>query len=132
MKLRIFSGIGLATISVVVLASTILVQGSGSGNPASLSASPTPTISISTTHKPYDPFESRATLPEYPDRSDPPKPRPEALLTKPPGVDLDVTYISRNPLYSRYEVWYTHDGKPYLSPGTEDDQMASLCCRIAR
>lgn len=42
--------------------------------------------------------------------------------TKPAGVDLDVTYISRTPLHNRYEVWYTTDGKPYLAPGTEDDQ----------
>jgi hypothetical protein len=43
-------------------------------------------------------------------------------LTRPAGIDLDVAYISRAPLYHRYEVWYTAEGKPYLRPGTEDDQ----------
>ena len=43
-------------------------------------------------------------------------------LAKPAGVDLDVTLISRAPLYHRYQVWYTAENKPYLAPGTENDQ----------
>ncbi|MGC9356382.1 MAG: CARDB domain-containing protein [Anaerolineae bacterium] len=45
-----------------------------------------------------------------------------STLTKPAGIDLDVTYISRAPLYNRYIVKYTYDNRPYLLPGTEDDQ----------
>ncbi|MGC8947467.1 MAG: LamG-like jellyroll fold domain-containing protein [Anaerolineae bacterium] len=43
-------------------------------------------------------------------------------MTKPAGIDLDVVYISRTPMYNRYEVWYTADGTPYLRPGTENDK----------
>ncbi len=44
-----------------------------------------------------------------------------------PGFDLDVTYISREPLYFAYCVEYPWDipgqpGGPYLCPGTEDDR----------
>jgi len=43
------------------------------------------------------------------------------------GVDLDVTYINRTPLYQAYCVDYPWDipgqpGIPFLCPGTEDDQ----------
>ncbi len=47
---------------------------------------------------------------------------PQGDLTKPEGIDLDVTYISRVPLHHRYDVRYTSDQKPYLALGTEDDQ----------
>lgn len=43
-------------------------------------------------------------------------------LTKPEGIDLDVTHISRAPRYHRYEVWYTPENMPYLRPGTESDR----------
>ena len=33
---------------------------------------------------------------------------------------MDVTYISRTPLYNRYHVAYTDDGRPFLEPGTEN------------
>jgi len=49
-------------------------------------------------------------------------PPPLAAATRPAGIDLDVTLISRAPLYNRYEVWYTPEGKPYLRPGTEGDR----------
>ena len=62
------------------------------------------------------------TLPEYPYNNLLPLERPKTLFSKPTGVDLDVTYINRTPMYSRYEVWYTWDGKPYLRPGTENDK----------
>jgi hypothetical protein len=45
--------------------------------------------------------------------------------TRPAGssaIDLDVTYISRTPLYHRYQVEYTIDMRPYLTKGTENDQ----------
>lgn len=41
---------------------------------------------------------------------------------KPEGIDLDVTYISRTPMYNRYQVEYTKAGEPYLVEGTERDQ----------
>ena len=41
---------------------------------------------------------------------------------KPEGIDLDVTYISRTPMYNRYQVEYTSSGEPYLVEGTEHDQ----------
>jgi hypothetical protein len=56
-------------------------------------------------HVPYDPFARSDRLPEYAynklssmiiDRL--------SLLIKPAGVDLDVTIISRTPMYQRYEV----------------------------
>jgi DNA-binding beta-propeller fold protein YncE len=45
----------------------------------------------------------------------------------PEGVDLDVTYISRAPLYQAYCVEYLYDapnqpGRPMLCPGTENDR----------
>jgi len=48
-------------------------------------------------------------------------------LSPPAGVDLDVTYINRAPLYKAYCVQYMYDapnqpGRPYLCPGTEDDR----------
>jgi hypothetical protein len=43
------------------------------------------------------------------------------------GIDLDVTFINRSPLYQAYCVDYPWDipgqpGIPFLCPGTEDDQ----------
>jgi hypothetical protein len=45
----------------------------------------------------------------------------------PEGIDLDVTYINRTPLYKAYCVEYLYDapnqpGRPTLCPGTENDQ----------
>ena len=51
-----------------------------------------------------------------------PRPYLQAPLVKPTGIDLDVTYISRTPLYNPYAVRYTADLQPYLEPGTENDQ----------
>jgi DNA-binding beta-propeller fold protein YncE len=51
-----------------------------------------------------------------------------ASRSSPPvGVDLDVTYISRAPLYRAYCVEYLYDapnqpGRPVLCPGTENDR----------
>src|SRR5262245_17120147 len=45
-----------------------------------------------------------------------------APAAKPAGIDLDVTYIRRTPLYNRYSIWYTDEGTPYLQPGTENDK----------
>ncbi|MEO0073953.1 MAG: LamG-like jellyroll fold domain-containing protein [candidate division WOR-3 bacterium] len=74
-------------------------------------------------HVPYDPFQRHETLPEYPyNRMRPAGMQARPALAKPAGVDLDVTYISRTPLYNSYQVWYTADGKPYLRPGTENDR----------
>jgi hypothetical protein len=48
-------------------------------------------------------------------------------LSPPVGIDLDVTYISRAPLYRAYCVEYLYDapnqpGRPILCPGTENDR----------
>ncbi len=48
-------------------------------------------------------------------------------FASPAGVDIDVTYINRAPLYKAYCVQYMYDvpdqpGRPYLCPGTEDDR----------
>jgi len=45
----------------------------------------------------------------------------------PEGVDLDVTFINRAPLYKAYCVEYMYDvpnqvGRPFLCPGTEGDK----------
>ena len=50
-----------------------------------------------------------------------------ASMSSPAGVDLDVTFISRAPLYHAYCVEYLWDvpnqpGRPMLCPGTESDQ----------
>lgn len=74
-------------------------------------------------HIPYDPYQRLQTLPEYPyNGSRSTGTQALSALAKPDGIDLDVTYISRTPMHKRYEVWYTSDGKPYLRPGTENDQ----------
>ena len=79
---------------------------------------PTPSVHVS-----YDPFARHETLPAYPYNALPPaRARPGAGLVKPAGIDLDVTCISRDPMYSRYQVWYTDDLRPYLQPGTENDR----------
>jgi hypothetical protein len=46
--------------------------------------------------------------------------KPESI-TKPAGIDLDVTYIRRTPLYNRYQVVW-QDEVQTLVPGTEDDK----------
>jgi uncharacterized repeat protein (TIGR01451 family) len=48
--------------------------------------------------------------------------RSQQQITKPAGTDLDVTHISRTPMYNSYSVLYTADGRPYLKPGTESDK----------
>jgi len=52
----------------------------------------------------------------------PQSPQPQMPLTKPAGIDLDVTHISRTPRYHRYDVMYTPQNTPFLRPGTEGDQ----------
>ena len=44
-----------------------------------------------------------------------------ASRSAPPGIDLDVTFISRDPLYYMYCVEYPDD-LPQICPGHEDDQ----------
>jgi hypothetical protein len=74
-------------------------------------------------HVPYVPFVHADTLPEYPyNNLNSQGFHSPSLLTKPSGIDLDVIYISRTPMYNRYDVWYTADGKPFLRPGSEHDR----------
>lgn len=65
---------------------------------------------------PYNPYRSWATLPVYAGGAEPAP--PASTLRTPAGVDLDVMFISRTPLYHRYEVVY-EQGTPLLAPGTE-------------
>lgn len=51
----------------------------------------------------------------------------EGAISQPPGVDLDVTFISRTPLYHSYCVEYPWDvlnqpGIPFLCPCTPEDR----------
>ncbi|MFV2044346.1 MAG: CARDB domain-containing protein, partial [Anaerolineales bacterium] len=71
-------------------------------------------------HIPFNPIERSRVLPAYPYGG--PPAGLQSQIPKPEGIDLDVTYISRSPMYNRYDVWYTADGRPYLRPGTENDQ----------
>ncbi len=47
--------------------------------------------------------------------------QPAAALTPPVGVDLDVTFINRSPMYKMYCVQYPN-GIPQLCPGTENEK----------
>ena len=107
-------------VSVLVLALAAKgAQPTGSTEPQ---ATPNPTRALHT-HVPYDPFINLNMLPEYPlSNLHFPEGQLIALLIKPTGIDLDVTYINRTPMYNRYDVWYTEEGKPYLHPGTENDK----------
>ena len=46
--------------------------------------------------------------------------RPLTMLSKPEGIDLDVTYIQMTPLYHAYCLDYSIDGLPRLCAGTEN------------
>ncbi|MGB9774601.1 MAG: hypothetical protein ACPL4I_11360 [Bacteroidota bacterium] len=112
----------IVSILVVTLASLLVLTVAAQGteppgvSPTSL-VTPTPPVPVSPPHVPYDPFRRWNTLPTYPSKPRAPRPQPQISLTKPAGIDLDVVYISRTPMYNRYEVWYTADGTPYLRPG---------------
>ena len=74
-------------------------------------------------HVAYDPLHKTSTLPVFPlNPSVSVEAYPPSGFIRPLGIDLDVTYISRDPLYHRYEVVYSEDGRPIIRPGTEDDQ----------
>ncbi len=45
----------------------------------------------------------------------------QTVTTLSAGIDLDVTYIARTPMYNAYCVWYA-DGIPSLCPGTESEK----------
>jgi hypothetical protein len=117
MKTRFLFALVLTACLGVLTAADAPAQGT---QPAPSPEAPTPPV-----HIPYrPPARPAATLPEYPYNG---LHRVEARpagggLPKPPGVDLDVTTISREPLYNPYEVWYTPEMKPYLRPGTEELQ----------
>ena len=50
-----------------------------------------------------------------------PAPRSWIPMAPPTGIDLDVTYIDRDPMYKAYCVEYP-GGIPILCPGTETEQ----------
>lgn len=58
-------------------------------------------------------------------------------VPRPPGPDLEVTFINRSPMYERYRVDYP-GGKPVLTPGTENarrwptnDELVTFTAHIA-
>ena len=68
-------------------------------------------------HIPHDPFVHSSTLPEYPYNDVNSQIFIICCYYQPSGIDLDVTYINRTPMYNRYECLVYVDGKPYLRPG---------------
>jgi hypothetical protein len=121
MKIRFLSLAGLVSGLVIWLISSVAA---GQMPPRREVSVPLPAVTPALTqHIPYNPFQRHETLPEYPyNRLGPASMRVGPMPTRPAGVDLDVTYISRTPMYYKYDVWYTADGKPYLRPGSENDQ----------
>ncbi len=125
MKARFFAVSTLVVGLTLLLALAVTTRGAEPSAPPNPTVTPIPplTVVVSPTHVPYDPFKRWETLPEYPyNNLRPLKPQPQPVLAKPAGIDLDVTYISRTPMYNRYDLRYTSDGKPYLRPGTENDK----------
>jgi hypothetical protein len=112
----------LIFVMVITFAFTLAVSAQESSTSSNFLASPTPTTSHLPYQIPFIPFKSRETFPAYLSKSQQMNPRSAVLLTKPTGIDLDVTYINRSPMYNRYNVLYTADGKPYLNPGTDTDK----------
>jgi hypothetical protein len=123
MKARFIVVLGLVLGLTLLMAVIAMAQETEAPAPSAPPVAPGPTPGVPPVHVPYDPFKRWDTLPEYPyNKLRPLAPRAGVLATKPAGIDLDVTYISRAPLYNIYRVWYSSDGKPYLQPGTESDQ----------
>lgn len=79
---------------------------------------------ITETHRPFDPTELRRGHslpgPGYPWRRVT-RSAPLRAMTAPTGVDLDVTYINRSPMYNAYCVQYP-GGRPQLCAGTEAEK----------
>ena len=122
MKARILSRFIRAVSLVILLTVAVPTEGAELPDSPNLQATPTPSDPTQSSHVPYDPFTRQETLPEYPRQPRAFGLQPQTKLAKPTGIDLDVTIISRAPMYNRYTVWYTADGKPYLRPGTEGDK----------
>lgn len=113
----------LALVCAVVLAalSGLAVTGAYADDPP-----PTPGA-----YSPFDPAEVIRGRP-YPGASYPyhpvarPAPAGWALTPRPKGVDLDVTYINRTPMYHAYCVQHKYRGIPRLCPGTEEEKRWPL------
>lgn len=74
---------------------------------------------------PFDPTKLQPNQP-LPGEDYPPEPLPHpgpplGVQAKPEGIDLDATFINRDPKYQRYWLYYS-GGKPYIYPGTENDK----------
>lgn len=89
-------------------------------DPASMAASGP----ITDTHRPFDPRQSGRGQPwsgsGYPWQRTT-RPAPLTALAARQGIDLEVTYINRAPMYKAYCVWYSRD-IPRLCPGTENEK----------
>jgi len=115
----------LAAVALLALIGGLAAIAQGDSSARAALSPPTPAPGQPPAHIPYDPTVRHETLPRYPyDALRPPASARHVGggLPKPSGVDLDVLYISRDPMYHRYEVWYTSDMKPYLRPGSEGDK----------
>jgi hypothetical protein len=121
MKTEVLTAFIFVVVLMFLLTLAAVAQGPTPSVGPDPTVTPTPVAPVVFSHVPYNPFRRLTTLPEYPyNILNLKRPQSYPLLTKPVGIDLDVTYINRTPLYNRYEVWYTSDGKPYLRPGTEN------------
>jgi hypothetical protein len=101
---------------------SLAMQGFG---PFDLVPMPTPRPPV---HIPFDPAR-RADASAEPALDIPHRPASNGrpTLTQPEGIDLDVTYINRAPMYQSYcveypEPWNGTVGIPRLCPGTEQEK----------
>jgi hypothetical protein len=127
MKVRIVFVLAFVLSLTFILALVATAQEVKLSTPPGPVVTPTPTEVLPPIHVPYDPYKPWGTLPEYPYKVSRPLGPRQALFAKPAGIDLDVTYIGRAPLYKAYCVQYSGDvpnqpGIPYLCAGTENDR----------
>ena len=104
MKTRILSA--LVIVGGLALLLMLATAAQGTTKPVVAPSSPPTPLPIEVAppvHIPYNPFLRSDTLPEYPyNKLRPSGLRPQPAPTKPAGIDLDVTYISRWPMYNHY------------------------------
>jgi hypothetical protein len=122
---------GLLTASLLLAPPRLMAQ-----EPTGPTSSPTvtpkpdsqPEGQVTTLPKPPPPFDPTKLQPgqPLPGQDYPPEPLPHpgppiGIQARPEGIDLDVAFISRDPKYQRYHLYYS-GGKPTLYPGTEHDK----------
>ncbi len=122
MKARMLRIVAFVVTLICIVTLTGTGLGAGASGSQKLPMSPRPSVPLRSSPSYHLPFRLAANFIKTSSEPRSTELQPQTPLTRPVGIDLDVTYISRTPLYNRYEVWYTGDGKPYLRPGTEYDQ----------